>query len=57
MINQKIIDKINDKCKDNEILKEFIMEVLDNEDAGKQYNKAYTGFMKHALKEIKNDEI
>lgn len=57
MINKIIMDKINGKCKNDEILKNFIMEVLNNEEEGRQYNKAYKKFVREAFKEIENNEI
>lgn len=53
MINKKIMDKISGKCKNDKILKKFIMEVLNNEEEGRQYNKTYKKFVKEALREIR----
>jgi hypothetical protein len=57
MINKKIMDKISGKCKNDRILKKFIMEVLNNEEEGRQYNKTYKKFVKEALREIENNEV
>lgn len=57
MINKKIMDKISGKCKNDKILKKFIMKVLNNEEEGRQYNKTYKRFVKEALREIENNEV
>jgi|GEM_PF-5405131 len=57
MINPIIIDKIKKKCKDDTVLIDFIIKILNLADGGKHYTKAYTKYVDEALKEIEKNEV
>lgn len=57
MINPIIIDKIKKKCKDDTVLIDFIIKILNLADGGKHYTKSYTKYVDEALKEIEKNEV
>lgn len=51
--NTTILEKLKDKTGDDQILRDFILCLLENETEGKNYRKVYNSAISDALKKLK----
>lgn len=49
--NTAIIEKIKDKTKNDESLREFLLDIVNHENENSQYTKEYERLIKKAIKE------
>lgn len=50
--NQKILNKILEKTKDDLVLKDFLLDICNNDDLYKQYKIKYNELIKKSLKKM-----
>lgn len=54
--NQTIIDKLNDRTKEDDIMRDFLLDIINHENENSQYTRKYKSLIEKAV-EGKKDEI